>query len=119
MVVHKDRKLIEVQVRTASQQLWAELSERISDVIDPSIKYGGGDTELQEFLQNLSGVIAHSEAREKVVADAMALLQTLELTDEQRQQLTRALEYSRQSKQDLQMLRQFINRVSKPTKGRP
>jgi tRNA C32,U32 (ribose-2'-O)-methylase TrmJ len=88
-------------------------------VVDPSIKYGGGDTELQEFLQNLSGVIARSEAREKVVADAMALLQTLELTDEQRQQLTEALKSSRQSKQDLQMLRQFINRVSKPTKGRP
>jgi ppGpp synthetase/RelA/SpoT-type nucleotidyltranferase len=119
VVVHKDRKLIEVQVRTASQQLWAELSERISDVIDPSIKYGGGDTELQEFLQYLSGVVARSEAREKVVADAMALLQTLELTDEQRQQLIEALEYSRQSKQDLQMFRQFINRVSKSTKGRP
>jgi hypothetical protein len=88
-------------------------------VIDPSIKYGGGDTELQEFLQYLSGAVARSEARGKVVAAAMALLQTLELTDEQRQQLTGALEYSRQSKQDLQMLRQFINRVSKPTKGRP
>jgi putative GTP pyrophosphokinase len=29
VVVHKDRKLIEVQVRTVSQQVWAEFSERI------------------------------------------------------------------------------------------
>jgi len=118
VVVHKDGKLIEVQVRTALQQVWAEYSERISDAIDPSIKYGGGDTELQGFLQYLSQAVARSEAREKVVADARALLQTLELTDEQRQQLTEALEYSGQSKQALQMFRQFINRVSKPTKGR-
>lgn len=33
-------KLVEIQVRTSLQHSWAELSEKISDVIDPSIKYG-------------------------------------------------------------------------------
>jgi ppGpp synthetase/RelA/SpoT-type nucleotidyltranferase len=33
-----DDKAVEIQVRTVLQQLWAELSEKISDTIDPAIK---------------------------------------------------------------------------------
>jgi len=40
VVVKTPAKLVEIQVRTALQQAWAELSEKLSDVIDPAIKYG-------------------------------------------------------------------------------
>lgn len=36
-------KLVEVQIRTSLQHLWAELSEKFADVYDPHIKYGKGD----------------------------------------------------------------------------
>ena len=42
VIVNTRGKLIEIQVRTALQHLWAELSEKFSDVIDPAIKYGAG-----------------------------------------------------------------------------
>jgi len=45
---------IEIQVRTEVQHLWAQLSEKLSDSIDPAIKYGGGDSEIQKFLSALS-----------------------------------------------------------------
>jgi ppGpp synthetase/RelA/SpoT-type nucleotidyltranferase len=43
-------RLIEIQVRTALQHLWAEMSEKISDVIDPAIKYGRGGNVILSFL---------------------------------------------------------------------
>ena len=42
VIANYDGKFVEIQVRTALQHLWAELSEKLSDVIDPAIKYGGG-----------------------------------------------------------------------------
>ncbi len=39
-------KLIEIQLRTENQQLWAETSEKLADLIDPLIKYGGGESEI-------------------------------------------------------------------------
>src|SRR4051812_26864902 len=61
VVVNHDGKLIEIQVRTSLQQVWAELSEKYSDVIDSSIKYGGGDKGLQKSLQTISEIIAELE----------------------------------------------------------
>lgn len=66
LVIKIDTKLIEVQVRTLLQHEWAELSERFSDKIDPSIKYGGGIKIIQENLLSLS---QHYENYEKLEAD--------------------------------------------------
>ena len=55
---------VEIQVRTALQDLWAELSERLSDVVDSSIKYGGGDPENQQWLLLISDSIAGWEELE-------------------------------------------------------
>src|SRR5437763_2062336 len=52
VVVKHSGKLIETQVRTSLQQLWAELSEKYSDVVDPAIKYGGGSKDAQELLES-------------------------------------------------------------------
>jgi hypothetical protein len=55
---------VEIQVRTALQDLWAELSERLSDVVDSSIKYGGGDPEDRQWLLLISDSIAGWEELE-------------------------------------------------------
>ncbi len=56
---------VEIQVRTQLQHIWAELSEKLSDVVDPSIKYGGGDTEPRGMLNNISSLIARIERLEE------------------------------------------------------
>ena len=54
-------KWIEIQVRTRYQHLWAELSEKLSDSIDPAIKYGGGPVKLRNTLAKLSLVVKQIE----------------------------------------------------------
>ena len=61
-------KPIEIQVRSLLQHRWAERSEKLSDVLDPTIKYGGGDDEIREFLAGQSALVATYEALEKQVA---------------------------------------------------
>jgi ppGpp synthetase/RelA/SpoT-type nucleotidyltranferase len=61
IVASARNKSIEIQVRTELQDLWAQLSEKLSDVRDPAIKYGGGDSEAQELLSDYSGLIASFE----------------------------------------------------------
>ena len=52
---------IEIQIRTILQHLWAQLSEKFADVVDPSIKYGGGPTDVLELLTEYSGLVAEWE----------------------------------------------------------
>ena len=61
MVVDYSGKLIEIQVRTSLQQVWAEVSEKISDVIDPAIKYGEGNQEVLSLLANASKLAMEAE----------------------------------------------------------
>jgi len=56
-----DGKDVEIQVRSVLQHLWAELSEKASDVLDPSIKYGGGIPEWQMFFKLTSAYLARYE----------------------------------------------------------
>jgi ppGpp synthetase/RelA/SpoT-type nucleotidyltranferase len=87
IVAHSD-KLIEVQVRTALQHLWAELSEKLSDVGDSAIKYGGGDQDVVKILLILSELIKRQDAAESQPPDELdpegrktqeTLIQRLEL----------------------------------------
>jgi len=55
---------VEVQVRTLLQHAWAELSEKIADVVDSSIKYGQGPDQIKEVLKVASDAIAEFEALE-------------------------------------------------------
>jgi ppGpp synthetase/RelA/SpoT-type nucleotidyltranferase len=59
-------KPIEIQVRSSLQHLWAELSERAADVLDPTIKYGGGPEKWRKLLASLSEWIAEHEMIERL-----------------------------------------------------
>lgn len=52
---------VEIQVRTELQHLWAELSEKSSDIVDPAIKYGGGPKEWRDLLARRSEAVAAYE----------------------------------------------------------
>lgn len=54
VIVDYRGKLIEVQVRSALQHAWAELSEKLSDVVDSAVKYGSGNQEVVSLLANMS-----------------------------------------------------------------
>ena len=64
MIVQFQGKSTEIQIRTALQHLWAELSEKLSDVIDPSVKYGGGNEAVTDILAKTSGWVVGVERRE-------------------------------------------------------
>jgi GTP pyrophosphokinase len=55
---------VEIQIRTALQHLWAELSERLADVVDSNIKYGGGDPQIVQILITQSELFAKLEIAE-------------------------------------------------------
>ena len=62
-------KAIEIQVRTELQNLWAQLSEVMSDVFDSAIKYGGGDANFQRALHLISDRIVPLEKLELVLGE--------------------------------------------------
>jgi ppGpp synthetase/RelA/SpoT-type nucleotidyltranferase len=72
VVVTLEDKLIEIQVRTSLQHLWAELSEKLSDTLDPAIKYGGGEQAVQSGLLGLSEALAEFELSEQKLTAALA-----------------------------------------------
>jgi hypothetical protein len=74
VVVSMEAKPIEIQVRTALQHLWAELSEKFSDVVDPAIKYGGGGDAVRSSLAGTSKTISDVEGLEKTLATKEAFL---------------------------------------------
>jgi ppGpp synthetase/RelA/SpoT-type nucleotidyltranferase len=60
-IVHESGKLVEAQIRTSLQHKWAELSEKLSDEFDSSIKYGGGSKEVASYLSTLSDAMLDME----------------------------------------------------------
>ena len=54
-------KMVEIQVRTELQHVWAQMSEQLSDLVGPALKYGGGDADAQQILARNSGAIASLE----------------------------------------------------------
>ncbi len=64
LVVIADGKPIEIQVRTILQHLWAEFSEKMADVVDPAVKYGGGPEDVQKLLAEYSDTVEQMEELE-------------------------------------------------------
>lgn len=64
LVASLDGCAVEVQVRTSLQHLWAEFSEKLSDVVHPGIKYGRGDPTAVQLLADISATVAAFERLE-------------------------------------------------------
>jgi len=69
-----ESRVVEIQIRTSLQHIWAELSEKLSDIIDPGIKYGGGSEGIQDFLARSSSLIDAEESNERDLANKRARL---------------------------------------------
>jgi ppGpp synthetase/RelA/SpoT-type nucleotidyltranferase len=82
IIVREDGKLIEVQIRTVLQQVWAELSEKLADVIDPAIKYGGGPASEREILDRAATLADGIEKLELTVRSARITEQLREMREE-------------------------------------
>ena len=72
VIVDVSGRLVEVQVRTVLQHTWAEISEKLSDVLDPAIKYGGGPDQVKGALANGSTAVGLFETVERAVDIAPA-----------------------------------------------
>jgi ppGpp synthetase/RelA/SpoT-type nucleotidyltranferase len=113
VIVKNLDKMVEIQIRTALQQLWAELSEKISDVSDPAIKYGAGDERIQKFLTDYSYLVASIEFLEINLAVRPALLSVdAEATNDGDQTVAEAQgELSSLRQEVFQNLRNIIERL--------
>lgn len=74
LIVRHERKLVEVQVRTSLQHLWAELSEKVADVFDPLLKYGGGDSAIAGLNLRFAAAIEEAELIELQMSLAEKIL---------------------------------------------
>lgn len=102
VIVKLQAKMIEIQVRTALQHLWAEFSEKLSDIAGSAIKYGGGDERIQEVLADASNLVSRVESLEAGIEEVRARLSAEgKLTDAERLRITSFLEESTSARQDV------------------
>jgi ppGpp synthetase/RelA/SpoT-type nucleotidyltranferase len=58
-LINRNRgRLIEVQLRTPNQDVWANTVETLARTIAPDLKFGGGPTELREYFAIAGAVLA-------------------------------------------------------------
>jgi len=106
IVVFESGYSIEIQVRTELQHRWAEASEKLSDIGDPALKYGGGEPIHRDILRGLTGAIV---ALEEAQAKSDALSDRLRRTDSLDQELVVAVEAGRVAlRESARQLSQFI-----------
>jgi putative GTP pyrophosphokinase len=106
VIVDHSGKFVEVQIRTSLQHLWAELSEKLSDVVDGAIKYGGGEKNIISILTRISNSILDLETAEADLQKMSTLDRQDKLPDElnqeilaENEQIIRAREMVRTKKQ--------------------
>lgn len=73
LIVDAAGRPIEIQIRSPLQHAWAELSEKLADTIDPSLKYGGGPALHRDLLSRHSEAIRELESHEIVSLIEIAL----------------------------------------------
>lgn len=64
LLLEADGRIVEVQIRTVAQHLWASISEKLADVFGDAVKYGGevpGKPNVRRALMALSDAIHYSE----------------------------------------------------------
>jgi putative GTP pyrophosphokinase len=65
VIVTVSGKPIEIQVRSRLQQLWAEISERLSDSFGTALKYGGGPPQVRVAVEIASSAVGNFERFER------------------------------------------------------
>lgn len=78
VVAHVLGALVEIQVRSSVQHLWAEWSEKFADVVDPATKYGGGPDIVRAVLKHTSEQIAKFEQVEFHISELETEISDLE-----------------------------------------
>jgi putative GTP pyrophosphokinase len=61
VIARSKNKLIEIQIRTYFQHLWAQFSEMLSDREGHGLKYGAGDSRVADFMSDLSVRLSERE----------------------------------------------------------
>lgn len=79
LIVRESSKLIEVQVRTTLQHVWAEMCEKCADTVDPAVKYGGGPAMVRGVLDRAAEYVRRIEDLESELAQSGAETSTLAL----------------------------------------
>src|ERR1700730_10511728 len=72
--------------------MWAEFSEKLSDVVDPSIKYGGGPAQIRKTLELASDAVKGFEVAEKQLADFKTSLAEARAVAESKEQVPKQFE---------------------------
>lgn len=75
VLVDVDGRKVEVQIRTAVQHLWAELSEKLSDAFGVAVKYGGGPPAVRSALDHVSLVVSQFESDEAALGESLRSLE--------------------------------------------
>jgi putative GTP pyrophosphokinase len=73
VIVTARSRFVEIQIRTELQHLWAQVSERLSDVFGPAIKYGGSDRKAQDLLSRIAKRIEDYEKPEAMESQALTV----------------------------------------------
>lgn len=68
---------IEIQLRTTLQHMWAEVSEKVSDIVDAKLKYGVGPDNWRTILVWYSKTVAKCEGIDRMLSDAITGKNTL------------------------------------------
>lgn len=105
IMVSAFERVIEIQLRTLLQHLWAELSEKLADAFDYSIKYGGGDDKFRTLLNSGAEAIADIEKLELKASDlAQRMTEYHRTPEDMRMELQDTQDQIRDQKQGLEML---------------
>lgn len=93
---------VEVQIRTELEHHWAQLSEKLSDIVDPSVKYGGGPEPLRSMLLDVSETVGQIEVAEHS-------LLALKARPDSREPIARiAAEFAEEKRQFKDLLKRMI-----------
>lgn len=95
LIASIEGRFVEVQVRTLPQHLWAEISEKMADTIDSSLKYGEGDAGALRFLRSLSSAIKSLEDEESERDNALSKIK--DLTRDQKKRYRKRLKLLEES----------------------
>ena len=102
VIATKFGRPVEIQVRTALQHAWANLSEKVADEFGHSIKYGVGDQTAIRFLSQLSEETARLDI---IRHEKMALSQRKALEGKSKETVKLAKQMSERERDSLRKVR--------------